>query len=352
MAPAVAIPVTTAKRAAAILLLLAAAAAGALLYHRHGLRAGHDNASPDLLAQVPAGSQYLLSADVAALRSSPFLERFTSLAPAPRLDREYADFVSATGFDYTHDLDRVVVAAKSGSPPNRPVILAEGRFDTQRIVRYALRSGKLERHNGVDVYIVPANTESKTMSFAFLSPTRIAIADGSTLDEVIVPHGASPLDATMQKHIGGLSGSALFAVVQVNSIPAVLPFGGGQSEQLSRLARNLRWFTLAVQPTGDRMRVSLQGECDTSENARQVAGTLETLRFVGQAALADPKTRRGMKPREIQFLQTLLRAIEVSQEGVTVQVRVELTPDMAGSLAGMAAPKKDAPRSGAHSPSH
>ena len=76
------------------------------------------------------------------------------------MDKEYAQFVRATGFEYTRDLDRVVLALIPKSPANQTVALAEGRFDQQKITGFALLTGKLEHQDGAEVYVLPAATNS------------------------------------------------------------------------------------------------------------------------------------------------------------------------------------------------
>jgi len=102
---------------------------------------------------------------------------------------------------------------------------------------------------------------------------------------------------------------------------------------------SVRWFTLAVRPEGDRMRVVLEAECDTPENARQMAGTLDGLRLLGQASLSDPNTRKRLEPEALRLLDSLLRIVEVSRDELRVRLVLELTPEMLGSLPRMIAPK-------------
>src|SRR5713226_3722217 len=129
-------PMRMPRRVAVILLLATAVSAAALVYLRRGPHA-QSAAIPDLISRAPADAPFLFYADVAALRASPFLAQLAALAPSPSTDREYAEFVRATGFDYSRDLDRVVVAARPGTPTSSTVAVAEGRFDREKIVSCA-----------------------------------------------------------------------------------------------------------------------------------------------------------------------------------------------------------------------
>lgn len=323
-----------------VLLLLAAAISGALVYYlRRGPGEAHSSTVPDLITLAPPEAPYLIYADLAALRSSPFLARLMASAPAPAMDKEYAEFVRVTGFDYTRDLDRVVLAMIPESPANQTVALAEGRFDRQKITSFALLTGKLEHQNGAEVYVLPATTKSRVASFAFLESNRIAVTDGPSLALVLSPRASGGLDPAMHERISRVASSALFAVGKVAPVPENFAPGGLRSEQFTHLVRSLRWFTLAVRPEGDRMRVALEAECDTQENARQVAGTLDGLRLLGQAALSDPNTSKRLEPEALRFLESLLRIVEVFRDDLRVRLALELTPDMLNSLPRVIAPK-------------
>ena len=167
-----------AKRAIVFLLVAAAVSAAILHYANRGPKAAQGAAIPELISLAPADSAYLLYADLSALRASSFLARLMALAPAPATDPDYAKFVRATGFDYTQDLDRLVLAARPGSPSPLTLALAEGRFDHAKISSYALRSGKIERRSGAEVYVFPPSPTSKAMSMVFLGPSRVAMAEG------------------------------------------------------------------------------------------------------------------------------------------------------------------------------
>ena len=315
------------RRAVVFLLLAIAVSAAVLVYLRRGPHA-QSAAIPDLISRAPADAPFLFYADLAALRASPFLTQLAAVAPSPSADREYAEFVRATGFDYSRDLDRVVVAARPGTPTSSTVAVAEGRFDREKIASYALRTGKKERQNGVDVYVVPGGTPGKTVAFAFLDANRIALADSANLAPVLVPATTGGLGPAMRERISRVSGAAILAVGQVGPVPENVFPGGVRSDQFTNLARSLRWISLAARPESDRMKVALEGECDTPENATQIAGTLDGLRLFGQAALSNPGTRQRLPPETLKLLETLLRVIEVSHDNQRVRLTLELTAEM------------------------
>jgi hypothetical protein len=332
-----------AKRAALVLLFVSSVSAAALYYARRGPHAAQRGNIPELVSLAPADTAYLFYLDLAALRASSFLARLTALAPSPAADPEYARFVRATGFDYTRDLDRIAFAARPGTSTSLNVALAEGRFDRERISSYALRSGKRERHGGAEVFLFPPGPHSGPMAFAFLGPNRVALADGpdarEVLDRLVLEREPSQFQPAMRERVSRVAGSAAFAVGQVGHLPGNLAPGGLRSDQFNNLVRSLRWFTLAGRPERDRLRVLLEGECDTAENARQLASTLDGLRLLGQAALADPKTRQRLEPEAARLLEAMLGGIQVSRKDLRVRLDVELTEQMLERLPAAPAPK-------------
>ncbi len=322
-----------------VLPLLAAVVTAGLLYSmRRGPRAAQGDTIPDLIALAPAHSSYFFYADLGALRSSPLLAQLSAAAPPPTADRDYAAFVRATGFDYSRDLDRVLLVVRPGPVGSFTVALAEGRFDRDKIASYVLRTGKIERQNGVDVYVVPTEKPSKSITIAFLGANRIALADGPSLEPVLAAHPPGALEPAMRERLARVAGSTFFAVGQVGQVPEDFSLGGMRSDQFSNLVRSLRWITLAARPEGERLRVAVEGECDTLESARQLAGTLDGLRVLGQALLADPKTRQKLGPENVSGLETLLGAVGVSRDDQRVRVLLELTPEMLHAMT----PKKPA----------
>src|SRR5271163_439051 len=105
---------------------------------------------PDLLSQLPADAPVVAYIDAASLRTlqnSPLAAALGLASPSPQADRDYANFVRDTGFDYTRDLDHAAIAfwpSNFGTSPkeinaNRALVIADGRFDQQKIWGYVDR---------------------------------------------------------------------------------------------------------------------------------------------------------------------------------------------------------------------
>lgn len=322
------------KRAIIVVLVAAVVSAALVFYLRRERSAAQEGPPQDLIALIPAHAQGVFYADLTVLRASPFFMQLGAFTPPVEVERDYAEFMAATGFDYSRDLDRAMLVGLPQAAEPRGFAIAEGRFDRDKITSYALRTGKVERHNGVDVYVVPSNAKSKpnaevpkTVAFAFLSSNRMVLGEGASLAPILASPPGGP-DAAMRERISRVAGSMAFAVGRNASLAQDLAPGGVRSEQLNNLARSLRWFSFGARPEGDRLKVFLEGESDSEENARQLAGTLDGLRLLAQTLLADPKTRQRIPPENLQAYDTLLRQLTVSREDTRVHLMLDVTSDV------------------------
>jgi hypothetical protein len=324
--------------------LMAFAITGAVLVHSGFLRSGVARASPaaELLAEVPAGAPTLVYIDLAAIRASSFYQNRPDHSPLTVPDSDYAKFISATGFDFEKDLDRVAIASwpqSSGQDQNKTVAVAEGRFDRQKIHDYAMKSGKLDRQQGHDVFLFPASKptgagstgspkESRWNSLVFLDDHRIAMMEGSSIAPVLAPHTADSAADPVHERAARVNGAAMFVISRVPAIPDNFAPGGMQSAQISGLIRSVQWITLAARPEGENLRVSLEGECLNDTDARQLQSTLETLRMFGRVGLESPKTRQTMDPATFGVLETVLKTADITETAERVRILVEITPDI------------------------
>ena len=324
------------KRAVIVILLLFAvmlAVAGIYFYRHHGAELARiPESAPDLMSQLPPNAPAVAYVDVAALRASPFFARIATSLPAAQHDPEYTEFVRATGFDYARDLGSVALAAWPGSPAATVLVLAEGRFDREKIGQYALRSGTVSSRGDKQLYQVRVNGPAKTVSFLFLTPNRIALTTSADLDAMLTAAPDGHAEPAMRERIKRMAGSSLFGVARTDDLPKDLALDTAHSDQLGRLLRSVHYLTLVGRPDGERFNLALDGECDSRVNAFQLATLLDGLRWLGRAALADPKTRRKLEPQAAVQLDNLLRFVEVSHQDQKVELRLALTPEMLSAV--------------------
>ena len=310
----------------------------------------------DILSELPPDALVVAYIDASALRTlqnSPLAAALGLASPGPQADRDYANFVRDTGFDYTRDLDHAAVAfwpASIGTPQNvlgedRVVAIADGRFDQQKIKSYALRTGKEVSRGPQTIYEVPGNPP---VSVTFLSPTRIALAGGRNATELLSHINLSRpsrRDAAMQTRIDRVAGAPIFAVARTEHLPASLYDSFRNAPQLEQLARSVQALTLAGQPAGNSLRITLDAESDSLKNALAISILLEGGRMAGSMALSDPNTRRQMTKEQIAFLQALVSQAQITHQNKLVRLVLDITPAM------LSATPTHAPAP-AHSPAH
>lgn len=331
-----------------LLLILTLVGGVYFLVHKGGPEPAAPGALPNLVSQFPPGAAVVIHINLSTLRATPFAEKLNALLPSPALDKDYRQFVSDTGFDYQKDLDRVAVALWPGSPEgnhdvshgSRVLALADGRFNREKITAYALRAGKLAHHGDIEVYEIALGKQSGAMWLAFLMPGRLALAQNTDIDAVLTPPNQSRLDADMQEKIHQVAGGDFFAVARTQNLPRDLGLDLTRQPQLDRMLSSLRTLLLAGRPDGEKYLVALDGECDSAVQAVQLSALLDTLRLLGRAGLADPKTRRQIEPQALPVLETLLRVTTVTRDANVVHLRLEVTPEM---LSGLPPPQSGPP---------
>jgi hypothetical protein len=340
-------PVSSTQRAllaVGIMILVVAGAAG-VYFHRHRQPPPSPSAGapPDLLSVLP-DAPVIAYADVAALRSlanSPLGAVLGLASPGPQADKEYADFVRDTGFDYARDLDRAALAGwpstlgtATGQPPTgRLLALGDGRFDQHKIDAYALRSGRIAQSAPHPIYEAPGQAPGEKIFVTFVSATRIALATDISLLNGLDSAAGHTRTPAMKTRIERVAGAPIFAVAATDTLPNSVYANLSGMPQLEKLARSVKSLTLAGKPDADHIKLALDGECDSMSSAFQIATLLDGFRMIGSAALADPKNRRQMTREQADFLTALLGNVKVDHQDKWVRLTLNLTPEMLGAPA-------------------
>jgi hypothetical protein len=295
------------------------------------------SSAESLIDALPTGASTLVYIDLAAIRASSFYEHRPDKSPLTVPNQDYEDFVRSTGFDFEKDLDRAVVGswpAPSEKEQRKNIAIAEGRFDRAKIQSYAASHGKIDHQRGREVFQFPASAGGGWNSAVFLDERHLALVSGQSVDALFAARSAAPAAAAdpIRDRASRLDGAAAFAITHVAPAPGddagTGPLQGVPNSQLMALARSVRWVTFAARPEGDNLRVSMEGECDTDGDARQLQSALELLRVLGRVGLESPKTRESLSPAALASLQTLLKTAEVTQTAERVRVLLELTPQI------------------------
>lgn len=318
------------------LVVLVLAAAG--YYFLHSRRPAKDSmpgTAPTILSLLPPQAPYVIYADVASLRSSAFLNRLIALIPTPNEDPDYLEFVRSTGFDYTRDLDRVAISIYPTTPVPTVVILADGRFDQQKITAYALRTGKAEERDGHSTYVLPASTPGGEVTIRFLAADRIQLVSQPQGKTLAVADTSDPTGAQLKERINRVAGSPLFAVVRMDAVPKDAVIGSFRIDAITGSMQGVKWLTLSASPNQQDLDVALQGECESSLQATQLNLALGFLRTMARAYLSDKNARKQFTPQGADALTKLVKQADISTTGNRLQLAVSLSPEI---LDGLAAP--------------
>ena len=292
---------------------------------------------PDVFSLIPSDAPVVAFLDAQALRTT----QNSSLAaigqivlPTPQQDPDYTQFVNATGFDYSRDLDHAAIAtwptsldaARNEAGDNRTLAITDGHFDQGRIKAYALRvGGKAVPYGKATIYEVPGKPP---VSFEFLSPTRVAMASGKNATDLLTKDPPSSRDPAMRARIDRVAGAPLFAVARTDNLPSSIYEGFNNSPQLLSLAKSIQTIALSAQPQGNDLAVILDGECDSMKNAIEIGTLLEGFRMIGSLEMKDPKNRGQMTKQQAAFLSSLLSKVKVTPQDNWVRLSISLTPEM------------------------
>jgi hypothetical protein len=325
-------------------LVIFALGGAALVYSGRQAGDAENSRVPDLLSALPAGAPAVVYIDLAAIRASAFYQQRQNRGPIAMPNQEYADFVQSTGFDFEKDLDRAAIASwpaglaqgqdQSGKP--KMIVVADGRFDQRKIRDYAVRKGKVDHQLGREVLLFSTDNPAKWNSIVFLNDHRIAIVEGPSIAALVEHHEDPPGTDPVRERAARVSGAAVFAISRVPQPPDKTPAAGAQSgpqstqqaTQLMNLAKSVQWVTLAARPEGSNVRISLEGECVSDTDARQLQATLEVFRSIARAGIENPKTQQSMNPAMYDVLETVLKTADITASAERVRILVELTPDI------------------------
>jgi hypothetical protein len=325
--------------AVAVAVLCAVAAAILLLYRWHRpFGSPKTGTAPAIVTQLPANAPVIAYIDVAALRrlqDSPLAVMLGLAGQNPQQDRDYANFVRDTGFDYTRDLDQVAVAFWPSFSPKTPpeaadhrtLAVAEGRFDEDRIKAYALRTGTTVPMGKRSLYVVPGHPK---VALEFRSSTEIALASGPDPADLLAQSSPATHNGIIEERVDRVAGAPIFAVARTDNLPASLYQGLRGAPQFQTLARSVQGLTFAGQPEGELIHLTLDAECDSITSAVELATVVDGLRLLGSLALADPKTRHQMTKQQVAFLTALLSQAKLTHEDRWVRLALDVTPALLG----------------------
>jgi len=137
----------------------------------------------DLVTLLPPGDLTTFYINIAALRQGRLLHLLTGITPAS--EKDYTDFVSDTGFDYTRDMDALVGGVNN---ENETFFLIRGRFDWSKLCQFAAAHGGACEDEACRA---PGTKPHRWVNFIRIQPDTIglAISENATAADLLRPPG-------------------------------------------------------------------------------------------------------------------------------------------------------------------
>jgi hypothetical protein len=145
----------------------AATAVAIMLLGLHFYRHRFVRQNSDLVRLLPPGDLTLIYADLGLMRRAQLLGMLANIKVAT--DQQYADFVRETGFDYTRDLDAIVI----GTGPAQTFLVGRGRFAWDKLKGFALSHSGVCTDAGCQVR---ASTPGRWVNLITVQPDVLAVA--------------------------------------------------------------------------------------------------------------------------------------------------------------------------------
>ena len=269
---------------------------------------------------LPPGSTIAINLDLAGLRNNPMLHRLLEGQEPPQLEREYSEFVRATGFDFERDLDSVSLGI-SGPEGARVVhAVLQGRFNRQKVEHYSRQHRQnTSAHLGHSINLF-TGPSGRTFRLAFLAPGRLAFSNAPDQwpirKMVELAEGKAPdLEDRLQElrvldHLP--AGTQVWVAADLQRLGQWrMPVGvGSPGTSLGiELLRGSRMGLLAVRIGEQQVNFHMVAECDSGEGAQEVARSLSGVRTL-LVALAAREEGSGRGAELASALERISIAVE------------------------------------------
>ncbi len=332
-----------------VILLCAFLLAGLFAYH-YWMPKDAVTQRAEMFAHLPEDPNLVFFLDFEEFRSSIFLRQLLSLVPQTQVEKDYADFMQATGFRYEEDLDRVAVAMVRDGNRSSMLAIADGRFDRKKIEDYVARSGKRIGNGTAAIFVLPTKNSERVSYFRFLTNARIAWTDDPSFAEMIGNNAPRHrVDDEWMEHFSRLAGTPLFVVMRQDAALAEAMTqmqSGFRSPQLAALLAQLQWISIGGKPDGSSLRVVAEGESTGETTATQLRDFLQGLLVLAQAGLDGPVNRKALAPEVRRAYLDVLKSAQVDKtdRGASKSVRLifEITPEFLQAAQSTSQPARNA----------
>ena len=267
-------------------------------------------ADPTLISLVPADAKVIGGVNLAAAENSPFGQYL--LSQIRDSDKDFENFVTASGFDPRRDVRDVVFASPAGGQKSPGVVIARGVFNGPQIlsaIQAKQAGGIMTTYKGVSLL----DKDGHSVGFADGS---VAFAGQSALVRAAIDlrGTSSPLSAFASK---ALATSNLYDVWMVTNglFVAPLPKAKGAGANSNALgAVNLQGIleTSGGLTLGTTVQFNAEALTRSNQDAQAMA---DVVRFITSMVGAN-----GNQNSEFAAIQTILQSLKVQTDGTTVKM--------------------------------
>jgi len=282
--------------------------------------------STDYLSLMPEETNILVYANFRSIKQTSFGEelsaRFEDEIRVKRDDREYRDFLEATGVDPEKDIYELWFGSTGGDRHgNVAGAIIRGRFDKKKIVEYIeeeryhrLRQANYRGHN---IYNIEDNNRGNDDNeFTFLNSETVAIGDGEWIKNVIdlsKDGGKNVLsNKTMARFINEVpSKDQLWAVINLNEMTdgwTQKIREQGSAFKGTKSIENMQSLIFHTRVDKDA-RLYIKGDFGTTEEAELLAETMNGFKAMAKLMVMDDKEAIDM-----------LNGIKIKSEGSMILI--------------------------------
>jgi len=267
-------------------------------------------ADATLISLVPADAKVIAGVNLATAENSPFGQYV--LSQIRDSDKDFENFVTASGFDPRRDVREVVFASPAGGHKSPGVVIAGGVFNGPQIlsaIQAKETGGTMTTYNGVSLL----DKDGHSVGFADGS---IAFAGQSALVRAAIDRRGSspPLSAFASK---ALATGKLYDVWMVTNglFVAPLPKSKGAAANSNPLgAVNLQGIleTSGGLTLGTVVQFNAEALTRSNQDAQAMA---DVVKFI-----ASMVQMNGNQNSEFAAIQTILQSLNVQTDGTTVKM--------------------------------
>jgi hypothetical protein len=276
---------------------------------------------------LPADVVGVAHFDVAGLLDS---ELYRALGLEDRLpeasDGKLQEFREATGFDFATDLESITIGGgyAGGASESPYYMIVRGKFDLQRIERYARASEEvdIETREGLTVYGTRSQEPTPTPPpvAAFLDTSTLLMASPADFAKLVRSVNGSAPSAASSSLVRSMPdlGGQVFLALQIpeearSALQASAESGSGMLSGLQESFRHMETVFLTLDVSHD-LELSLATEADTPESGKLVHDAAQGLLALG-------RMMAGQSPETMELLDQMT----LRQDGRTVRLGLVLT---------------------------